>query len=552
MTTACARPIITVYSEKVEATGSNVTLPAVFKAPIRPDVVSFVHQQMSMNSRHPYAVSTKAGHQTSAESWGTGRAVARIPRVRGGGTHRSGQGAFGNMCRGGRMFAPTKVYRRWHRKINVNQRRYALVSAIAASGIPALVMSRGHMINETPEVPLVLSDKIQEYTKTKQAVILLRRLRAWADIQKVYKTKRFRAGKGKMRNRRRIQKLGPLVIYAQDQGLTKAFRNIPGVETIHVDKLNLLKLAPGGHVGRFCMWTESAFRRLNALYGTWKAKSALKTDYNLPQPLMANTDLSRLLKSDEIQKVIRPPRKTIRRAAVKKNPLTNPRAMSKLNPYAAVQKKVAAALAKKQSQAKTALLDKKRGVESVKLEKDVKKDEKVTPPVQAVPVISNIPQVSKVGPPKQATPPPAPVVKQATPPPAPVVKQASPPKEVQAVAPAPVAEKPETAAKGRKGKNAKKEQAKAEPVEQVKEQAKPAPPAPVAPAQAVAPVKVVPQPTPTAAPTTQAPAPVKVATPTAVPAQPAAALAPVAQAPAPVAAAKPAGKKGGKKGKKGE
>ena len=40
---------------------------------------------------------------------GTGRAVARIPRVGGGGTHRSGQAAFGNMCRGGRMFAPTKV-----------------------------------------------------------------------------------------------------------------------------------------------------------------------------------------------------------------------------------------------------------------------------------------------------------------------------------------------------------------------------------------------------------------------------------------------------------
>ena len=83
------------------------------------------------------------GHQTSAESWGTGRAVARIPRVRGGGTHRSGQGAFGNMCRGGRMFAPTKPWRRWHRRVNVNQKRYALVSAIAASGVPALVMSKG-------------------------------------------------------------------------------------------------------------------------------------------------------------------------------------------------------------------------------------------------------------------------------------------------------------------------------------------------------------------------------------------------------------------------
>lgn len=87
------------------------------------------------------------GHQTSAESWGTGRAVARIPRVRGGGTHRSGQGAFGNMCRGGRMFAPTKPWRRWHRRININQKRYALVSAIAASGVPALVMSKGKVGN---------------------------------------------------------------------------------------------------------------------------------------------------------------------------------------------------------------------------------------------------------------------------------------------------------------------------------------------------------------------------------------------------------------------
>ena len=35
-------------------------------------------------------------------------------------------------------------------------------------------------------------------------------------------------------------------------------------ETIiyQVDVLNLLKLAPGGHVGRFCIWTESAFKKL--------------------------------------------------------------------------------------------------------------------------------------------------------------------------------------------------------------------------------------------------------------------------------------------------
>lgn len=90
-----------------------------------------------------YSFEFSIGEQTSAESWGTGRAVARIPRVRGGGTHRSGQGAFGNMCRGGRMYAPLKVWRKWHRKINLKQRRYALVSAIAASGVPSLVLARG-------------------------------------------------------------------------------------------------------------------------------------------------------------------------------------------------------------------------------------------------------------------------------------------------------------------------------------------------------------------------------------------------------------------------
>ena len=110
-----------------------------------------------------------------------------------------------------------------------------------------------------------------------------------------------------MRNRRRTSKLGPLIIYGKDQGLTKAFRNIPGVDLVSVNKMNLQKLAPGGHVGRFVIWTESAFERLNALYGTWREKSKLKSDYNLPQPIMTGTDLSRLLKSDEIQKVIRRP-----------------------------------------------------------------------------------------------------------------------------------------------------------------------------------------------------------------------------------------------------
>lgn len=362
---AAARPLITVYSEKNEPTEKHVCLPAVFRAPIRPDIVNFVHFQMLKNTRQPYAVSEKAGHQTSAESWGTGRAVARIPRVRGGGTHRSGQGAFGNMCRGGRMFAPTKTWRRWHRHINTNQRRYAMCSAIAATGIPSLVMSKGHRIEQTPEVPLVVSDKIQEYKKTKEAVQFLKRFKAWSDIEKVYKSRRFRAGKGKMRNRRRIQRRGPLVIYSQDNGISRSFRNIPGITLLNVTRLNLLKIAPGGHVGRFCIWTEGAFKKLDRLYGTWKKPSTLKTNYNLPMAKMANTDLQRILKSDEVQSVLRAPKRKghqVRRVQ-KKNPLKNPRIMTRLNPYAPVQKRAALLTQAKQKFAKDTLIAKKRGLE---------------------------------------------------------------------------------------------------------------------------------------------------------------------------------------------
>jgi len=258
------------------------------------------------------------------------------------------------------MFAPTKIWRRWHRRINVNQKRYALCSALAASAIPALVMSKGHKIEEIPEVPLIVSDKIQEYKKTKEAVQLLKRLKAWQDILKVYKSKRFRAGKGKMRNRRRIQRRGPLIIYSQDNGLTKAFRNIPGITLLNVQCLNLLKIAPGGHVGRFCIWTESAMAKLDSIYGTWKTPSVDKNNYNLPATKMSNTDLNRLLKSDEIQAALRAPIKEKKRRILKKNPLKNLRVMGRLNPYDKVVRKAAQEIEARRKKARSGAVDAKR------------------------------------------------------------------------------------------------------------------------------------------------------------------------------------------------
>merc|ERR1711988_1700953 len=181
LTEMAARPVVTVHSVSDEKAKANVTLPHVFLSPIRSDLVSFVHDQISKNRRQAYAVNDMAGHQTSAESWGTGRAVARIPRVGGGGTHRSGQAAFGNMCRGGRMFAPTKTWRKWHVKVNLNQKRFAVVSAVAATALPSLVMARGHRIEGVAECPLVVSNELEAITKTKAAVEALKGIDAHAD-----------------------------------------------------------------------------------------------------------------------------------------------------------------------------------------------------------------------------------------------------------------------------------------------------------------------------------------------------------------------------------
>ncbi|XVE83252.1 hypothetical protein DITRI_Ditri16bG0072800 [Diplodiscus trichospermus] len=364
MAAAAVRPLINVQpleGDMATDAASTAPLPDVMKAAIRPDVVSHVHDNISKNKRQPYAVSKRAGHQTSAESWGTGRAVSRIPRVPGGGTHRAGQGAFGNMCRGGRMFAPTKIWRRWHRKININLKRYAVVSAISASAIPSLVMARGHRIESVPELPLVISDSAESVEKTSTAIKVLKQIGAYADVEKAKDSQAIRTGKGKMRNRRYVSRKGPLIVYGTEGAkLVKAFRNIPGVEIANVDRLNLLKLAPGGHLGRFVIWTKSAFEKLDSNYGTFDKPSEKKKGYVLPRPKMVNADLSRIINSDEVQSVVKPIKKEVKRAPLKKNPLKNLNAMLKLNPYAKTARRMSLLAESQRVKAKKEKLDKKR------------------------------------------------------------------------------------------------------------------------------------------------------------------------------------------------
>jgi large subunit ribosomal protein L4e len=109
--------------------------------------------------------------------------------------------------------------------------------------------------------------------------------------------------------------------------------------------MNLLQTAPGGTFGRISVWTESAAKNLEEVFGSYNANAPLKSGYRLLRPQMTNADLSAIINSDEIQSVIRPAKTAAKRHSGRKSALKNRKAMEKLNPLAAPARKYLAALA---------------------------------------------------------------------------------------------------------------------------------------------------------------------------------------------------------------
>jgi len=227
--------------------------------------------------------------------------------------------------------------------------------------LPSLVLARGHRVEQVPEVPLVVDNKvIDNIDKTSKAVALLKALNAFSDVEKVKDSRKLRAGKGKMRNRRYVQRRGPLVVYNEKTPLTKALRNLPGVELACVTRLNLLQLAPGGHLGRFVIWTKDAFERLDSIYGTYKKASTEKNDFQLARPLLTNADVTRIINSDEVQSVLRDKIPQQKIHSRKKNPLKNLGFLIKLNPHAKTARRRDLLAKEKRDKKKGAILEAKR------------------------------------------------------------------------------------------------------------------------------------------------------------------------------------------------
>merc|ERR1719162_26476 len=352
------RPTVSVWntnSDKntVATVSGSAAMPSVMSAPIRDDIVAFCHSNMAKNRRQAHGVFHQQGHQHSAESWGTGRAVARIPRISGSGTSRAGQAAFGNMCRKGRMFAPLRTWRKWHRKVNTKQKRHAVAACLAASACAPLVLARGHRVNAVPEPPMVAN--LNSHESTGAMLSALQTFGATADLARVRASKNMRAGQGKLRNARFTMRKGPLLVFNdEDSNVHQNSRNLPGVDTCNVHRLNLLQLAPGGHLGRFVIYTPSAFAALDNIFGTATKAGVEKGGYTLNRTSMECADLARIINSDQVQSRLREIKTSARtHDKTKKNPLKNRQMMQKVNPNAkaAIAAEVKAQAARKVSRA---------------------------------------------------------------------------------------------------------------------------------------------------------------------------------------------------------
>ncbi|MBI2109816.1 50S ribosomal protein L4 [Candidatus Woesearchaeota archaeon] len=246
----------------------TVNLPEQFNEEVRDDLIRKAVYILQSNRRQKYGAYGEAGQRYSAKlsrrrrdfktSYGYG--ISRVPRkvLWRRGTRFGWVAAVAPGTVGGRKAHPPKAIKNWELKINTNENRKAIRSALAATVIKDIVLGRGHKANN---IPLILDNKFETLNKTKEVETVLIKIGLEKELERTSETK-IRAGRGKARGRRYRIKKGPLIVVGNDCELLKSARNLLGVEIARVDMLNAELLAPGASVGRLTIFTEGAIDRL--------------------------------------------------------------------------------------------------------------------------------------------------------------------------------------------------------------------------------------------------------------------------------------------------
>lgn len=243
----------------------KITLPEVFNAPFRPDLIHRAVLSDESKRKQPQGRYYYAGRLVAASSVGPGRGISKVPRTHGRGTAHGYKGAFINSVRGGKLAHPPRVEKKIVEKINKKEYAIALKSAVSATSSKETVKERGHKFDDKTPFPIVVEDQIMEIKKTKDFSDVLKNLGLTDDLTRA-ENKKIRSGKGKMRGRRYKQPKGPLVVVGEHCDAVQAAKNLPGVDIVTVSHLSVELLAPGAAPGRATVWTESALKELE----NWK------------------------------------------------------------------------------------------------------------------------------------------------------------------------------------------------------------------------------------------------------------------------------------------
>jgi len=242
-------------------------LPLPFLYEYRYDLIKRAVLTELQNSKQPKGVDVLAGKRTTAESWGVGYGVARVPRVKGSGYPRASQAAFApNTVKGYNPTAP-KVNKKIRVKINKKEKILALFSAISATKNLELVLRRGHKFDYGKiSLPIVIDEDVSSIKKTSDVVDFLKKTTLIEDILRVKETINIRAGKGKRRGRKYKERKSILLVIYDNEPIRYAFKNLPGVDVVDVRNIKVHDLAPGCLPGRLTIWTLKAFEYLAKKY----------------------------------------------------------------------------------------------------------------------------------------------------------------------------------------------------------------------------------------------------------------------------------------------
>ncbi|QCJ46150.1 MULTISPECIES: 50S ribosomal protein L4 [Haloprofundus] len=226
----------------------TLELPEVFETTYRPDLIKRAVLAAQANRTQAYGADPLAGMRTPAESLGSGRGMAHVPR-------ENGRARRVPQAVSGRKAHPPKAEKEHGKKINKKERQLAVRSAIAATTDAEVVAERGHQFDDGVELPLVVSDEFEELVKTQEVVSLLEALGVDADIERA-EDRKVRAGQGKARGRK--YKRPKSILFVTSEEPSKAARNLAGADVVTAAEVNTEDLAPGTHAGRLTVWTESA------------------------------------------------------------------------------------------------------------------------------------------------------------------------------------------------------------------------------------------------------------------------------------------------------